>query len=88
MTKETLPREVKATELRLGDTVRITPVTEAYGDCMVEQIANGEITFARPYMHHGDFSHTGGVTTYIGLEKFKAHMSNTFLLLRRGDPLK
>jgi hypothetical protein len=87
-TKEILPRKVEGYELKLGDTIRFTPVTEAYSDAMVEQIENGEITLVRPYMHHGDYVHTGGVTTYIGLEKFKTRMASSFLLVRRGYPIK
>lgn len=88
-TKETLPRTVIASDLKLADTVKL--FDDAYSYAMVEQITEDEVTFVRPYMVHGDFSHTGGVSTSIGLEKFKVPVKNpnyTYTLVRRGGPLK
>lgn len=79
-------KEVKGTDLKLADIIRLD--TEAFGDAIVENIDGTEITLTRPYMHHSDFSHTGGVITYIGVEKFTVSTSGTFNLVRRGPALK
>src|SRR5262245_1672465 len=65
-----LPRTVRASELRLGDVVQSPRGIAPYGTCTVKQIEGKLITMFRPYVHTADFSFTGGVLCYIGVEEF------------------
>jgi|Cruoilmetagenom7_1024161.scaffolds.fasta_scaffold125277_2 hypothetical protein len=60
------------TELQLAD-VLTRPGT--VGTVTVKQIDNGMITFYRPYTHTADFSHTGGVICYIGVEEWREEIT-------------
>lgn len=59
---------VKARDLRLGDTVIL--FDGAFGSAVVNQIAGGLVSFFRPYATTSDFACTGGVIPYIGVETF------------------
>ena len=62
---------MKAIELKLGDRVRPkNSFMRCFNDMVVKQIHNEEITFYRPYVHTADFSYTGGVICFIGIEEF------------------
>ena len=68
---------MKTSELRLGDRVRPKhPASRAFTDMVVKQIKNDEITFFRPYAHTADFSYTGGVICYVGIEEFSAPVND------------
>src|SRR5262245_18490708 len=56
-------------DLNLGDTVCVAEGT--YDHAMVFRIEKDAIHLRRPYMTHADFSYTGGVITYMGLEEFR-----------------
>jgi hypothetical protein len=60
--------ELALSELKLGDCVEA--FDGPYGTAIVKQIADGLITFFRPYGTHADFTHTGGVICYTGIEEF------------------
>ena len=79
---------VKASELQLGDIVKV--FEGAYGTATVKQIKDNLITFFRPYVHTDDFSYTGGVLCYTGVEEFHsfANSEETYELLRKGDKLR
>lgn len=67
--------ELTQTPVSLGDTVRrIDDNFHGYETCTIENIVHDEgvttIHLVRPYIHTADFSYTGGVITYIGLEKY------------------
>ena len=62
--------KIKISELKLGDRVRTGLPYEAFRDSVVEQIKDGNIKFFRPYVHTADFSYTGGVICYTGIEEF------------------
>ena len=51
----------------------------------VKQIKDNEITFFRPYTQTGDFSYTGGVICYIGVEEWTESVdsSSEWTLLER-----
>lgn len=76
-------------ELQLGDRVRLFDGDDpgaAYMDATVINVTEKDVTFFRPYVHIGDFSHTGGVTPYIGTEQFSVprdHGTGTVSLLHR-----
>lgn len=61
--------KLKMSELKLGDTIRFWPHLK-FTDSVVKQIKDGNITFFRPYVHTADFSYTGGVICYIGIEEW------------------
>jgi hypothetical protein len=61
-------RMVKPAELQLRDVVKLSDIPFAYA--VVRQIADGKIELFRPYATTSDFSHTGGVIPYIGIEQF------------------
>jgi hypothetical protein len=73
MTEYLNGKELPLTELRLADCVEA--VDGPYGTAIVKQIANGIITFFRPYAANADFSHTGGVICYLGIEEFTRSVS-------------
>lgn len=84
---------VKYADLRLGDIVDLRH--SAYSTATVKQIRKYEeylyVTFFRPYVHTSDFSYTGGVITYIGIEEFESPSFNgqmEVMLLQKGRELK
>ena len=86
--------KVKARELTLGAIVRLQEHQE-YMDATVKNIEDDDgeylkVTFFRPYVTIGDFSHTGGISCYIGIEEFRAcpKMDFEYELLREGPELK
>jgi len=73
--------------LGLGDVVRISG-HGAFEDATVKKLnADGSVQVVRPYIQTADFSYTGGVITYIGLEDFAMHGADVELV-RKGAPLK
>lgn len=77
--------EMQASELRLADTVQLTD--DPWGTALVTQIKDGLVTFWRPYGHTGDFSYTGGVIAYVGLEIMQVcrDSPSTFKVLARKE---
>jgi len=76
---------MKASELNLGDTVRL--FDGAFGDAVVQQITDEGVTFFRPYATTADFSYTGGAIPYIGIETRHTVSLETFVnVLRRAEP--
>jgi len=71
METETL---VSNAELQLADQVS-RPGT--LGIVAVKQIQDGIVTFFRPYTHTADFSYTGGVLCYVGIEEWKEETNRT-----------
>ena len=58
---------MKQNELQLADQV---VDDKLLGICTVQKLTETEITFFRPYTHTGDFSYTGGVICYVGIEEW------------------
>ena len=56
-------------ELQIADKVYRERNPEL-GVSVVKQIKDGAITFFRPYPHTADFSYTGGVICYFGIEEW------------------
>lgn len=63
-------RQVMAKDLKLADTVQLGQ-ERGWGTALVKQIKDGWITLFRPYGVTSDYSHSGGVSCYIGVEEFK-----------------
>lgn len=61
-------KQIKTSELQIGDTVSLD--YEAWDCAIVKQIKDGEITLFRPYATTAEFSYTGGVLCYVGIEEF------------------
>ena len=55
-------------DMQLGDTVRYTPFGSAWNIAIVKQVTADEVTLFRPYGTTADFSYTGGVICYVGIE--------------------
>jgi hypothetical protein len=79
--------KVKAKDLKLADVVRTFP-DMSFGTSTVKQIKDGIITLFRPYVHTADFSYTGGVMCYIGIEEFKIPADDRTLEVMERKELK
>jgi len=75
MKHEQPTQTVEARNLKIGDTVRL--YDGPFADAIVKQVAEGLITFWRPYGHSADFTYTGGVICYIGTETFSRYADST-----------
>ncbi len=72
------PRTVKTSELRIADVVaqRLNG-GNPWSTCIVTQIKDGEVHLFRPYGHTADFSYTGGVISYTGIETYKVEVDRS-----------
>ena len=61
-------KQVTLAQVQLADTIRLIEGV-AFGDATVKQITDEEVILDRPYTHSGDFSYTGGVILYTGIEE-------------------
>lgn len=79
----------KIDQLQLGDKVRIPGYGE-FMDGVVSQITDSDVTVLRPYMVSEDFSYTGGVICYTGLETISYQKSSDarLIVLRVGGKLR
>ena len=68
--------KLKPCDFQLADIIRLGMST--YEIATVKQIEDGIITLFRPYVHTGEFEHTGGVTCYVGIEEFVIYASSEF----------
>lgn len=73
--------KVKVSELRLGDTVKLFDGYWCYG--IVRQIEkhadnNGIVKIFRPYGTCADYSYTGGVICYVGVEECTRQLTDTY----------
>lgn len=73
-------------ELQLGDIVRrVGWESEPYTCATVKQVKDGNVILFRPYVKTEDFSYTGGVITYVGIEEYTVPIDDhvCWELLRR-----
>lgn len=76
---------VKMTDLNLGDHVRLENMAD-WNHAIVKQITDDSIHFFRPYGVTADFSYTGGVMCYTGVEEWSAPKNDaTVTRTRRGS---
>jgi hypothetical protein len=81
---------ITAKELQLADVVRVVyndDPPHAFSTATVKQIKGGTVTLFRPYVKTEDFSYTGGVICYTGIEEFDIPLStdSKFELYARKD---
>ena len=79
---------ITTAELQLADVVEAESTTNlVWTTCIVTQIENGQVTLFRPYGHTGEFSYTGGVIPYVGIETYKVDVDSdaTWTLFQRKD---
>ena len=63
---------IVASQMQLGDTVTLEELEDRpFAAALVKQMDKDEITLFRPYGVCADFSYTGGVICYIGVEEYK-----------------
>ncbi len=70
------PRTIKTNELQLGDVVAQNPVTQPWGSTLVVRVTDDAVHLFRPYGVTADFSYTGGVIPYIGVETYEVERSS------------
>lgn len=83
------PQEILVKDLQLGDVVR--SFDGPYSAATVKKIEETQVILFRPYVQTADFSYTGGVLCYIGVEEYPLWKNDTAkvtLLYRREEPLK
>lgn len=78
--------EIKQRDLKLADVVELGGVN-GYGTATIERIADGMVHLFRPYTMTADFSCSGGVICYIGVEHFSVFQDSdrTFKLVGRKE---
>jgi len=74
--------QILASDLALGDIVRV--FDGPFGDGVVRKITTSGAVIFRPYATTDDFSYTGGVIPYIGVEEFTLYHSAKVDRLRKG----
>lgn len=85
------PITIKAKDLQLADKVQLKfkpHFDSAYHCATVKQIKDGYATLFRPYVKTDDFSYTGGVICYVGIEEFQVPLNNNEFLLWERKELK
>ncbi len=79
------PYKCYAKELRLGDVVRTAGPPEPYIDCTVKQIRATGVLLFRPFVHTSDFTYTGGVICYVGIEEFEIYPESTVTVIKETE---
>lgn len=80
---------IRTSELQLGDRIMRVFDSGEYdlegGVTTVKQIADGNVSLFRPYTHTADFSSTGGVICYVGIEEYNVELDRDlpWLLIQR-----
>ena len=82
------PLKIKTSQLQLADVVRMSPDTMAFSTAIVTQIKDNIITLFRPYGVTADFSYTGGVICYTGIEEYTIYSSDREVELLERKVLK
>lgn len=82
-------QEVPLTDLKLGDVVA-TVRTAAYRAATVVKIDGDAVHLERPYIHTADFEYTGGVISYVGIDRYTLPLTDAWPVLRLavGPPLR
>ncbi len=81
-------KEISVKDLRLGDAVRLS--LQKFSDATVYRINEEKkcVDVWRPYVHTSEFSYTGGVVPYIGIEDFSISFEQKVFLVERGGEKK
>lgn len=80
-------KKISPRDMQLGDTVRYLPFGSAWNVAIVKQITATDVVLFRPYGTTADFSYTGGVICYVGMEQYTVPLSSDmeYELLGRKD---
>ncbi len=75
------PVKIETSELQLGDTVCSHGVADSmpsrpWSTAIVVQIKDGLVHLWRPYGTMADFSYTGGVIPYVGIETYSVEQGS------------
>lgn len=62
-----LPATIPARDLKLADVIKL--FEGPWGYAVVKQITDDRVILFRPYAQTADFSYTGGVICYVGIEE-------------------
>jgi hypothetical protein len=83
-------KRVKRSELQLADVIDPFPDYgfDAWQAAIVKQITETEIRLFRPYGATADFSYTGGVICYVGIEEYALPRDDSAVLLIRRRELR
>ena len=92
---KTVPYECKARETRMGDVVLLNhtkhqpvdlkyQIPTAYHTATVIKITDTEVRVFRPYVHTSDFTYTGGIIPYTGIEEFGLWPDSTVLVVQES----
>lgn len=81
------PTQVKAKDLKLADTVTVSSFGE-WTKAIVKQVTADEVTLFRPYGTTADFSYTGGVICFIGIEEYKVSRNDTLFTVTSRKALR
>lgn len=78
-------KEISATALKVADVVRV--FEGEWGTAIVKNIAGGLVHLYRPYGHAENWSYSGGVICYMGVEEFTRPCTDSekFFLYRREE---
>jgi hypothetical protein len=75
-------------EIGLGDVVSLG-WNDGYDNATVCKVhEDGTVDLFRPYTHTADYSYTGGVICYVGIERCDRVDPSRLRLLRKSQPLK
>lgn len=88
MAKETYPRTVHGSELRIGDRIRLNSMEEwntAIVKFIDEEDGHRFLRLFRPYGLTSGFCCAGGTICYVGIEDFSCGMDAPFTLLSREE---
>ena len=84
MTTEYPNRSMSMNELRIGDVVKV--FDGPWDTSIVKNVTEKEVTFFRPYGTTADFTCTGGVICYTGIEEYSIPLpsdKNVFVYQRQ-----
>lgn len=77
--------KVSAKHLKVGDVVLANFADPFYACQTVKQVTEDEVVFFRPYVQTSDFTTTGGVICYVGIEEYRVPRTGfQYELVRRG----
>ncbi len=72
----------------LGDVVSLSGACDYNTGTVSKVNDDGTVDVFRPYTHTADFSYTGGVICYVGIEQVKGCNPAHLTLIRKGRALK
>lgn len=74
-------------EMQLRDVCEMlcadgSPFGTGFTTCMVTQVKEDHVELTRPFGVTSNFSYTGGVIPYVGMEKYNVYFSQTGIRYR------